>query len=249
MKPVRRQLKTTSIPALLACLGLLLTACTNPRPLKGGKALTTHGPSGSLQQTLAQGDNPAQPSRQDQQVIKTRTYTLPAGSRIEQPSSSTTPLLQHSNTPSISLTLGSPMPVTEREEVRATSELGASQKDTTRELGAKLANLRSITWIGVALFVLGLASLAWPPLKAIVGSVTTSAVITLGGLTLLILPTLVVGNELLILGGVALTAGAWFLAHRHGHLRGLLTSYANTPGAGPGPDTSDDNPKSSPIKN
>src|SRR5436190_23538523 len=28
-----------------------------------------------------------------------------------------------------------------------------------------------------------------------------------------------------ILGGVALAVGAWFLAHRHGHLRGMLSAY------------------------
>jgi hypothetical protein len=40
----------------------------------------------------------------------------------------------------------------------------------------------------------------------------------------MVLPTLVVGNELLILGGVALAVGAWFLAHRHGQLRGVVAA-------------------------
>jgi hypothetical protein len=38
----------------------------------------------------------------------------------------------------------------------------------------------------------------------------------------MILPSLVVGNEILILGGVALAVGGWFLAHRHGQLRGMV---------------------------
>jgi len=42
----------------------------------------------------------------------------------------------------------------------------------------------------------------------------------------MVLPTLIVGNELLILGGVALAVGAWFLAHRHGQLRGQLQSVS-----------------------
>jgi uncharacterized membrane protein YccC len=75
--------------------------------------------------------------------------------------------------------------------------------------------------------VFGLASLVWPPLKAIVGSVTTSAALVLGGLALMVLPSLIVGNELLILGVVALAVGGWFLAHRHGQLRGQVA--ANTP--------------------
>jgi hypothetical protein len=133
--------------------------------------------------------------------------------------------------------LSAPMPVTEREETRAKTELGAAQKDSAHEFRTKLSSLRGVTWVGVALFLMGLASLAWPPLKAIVGSVTTSASILLGGLALMILPTLVVGNELLILGTVTLVVAAWFLAHRHGQLRGLLSSNVIT-GSSPRPNSS-----------
>ena len=72
------------------------------------------------------------------------------------------------------------------------------------------------------MFVFGLGSLVWPPLKVVIGSVTTSAALMLGGVALMVLPSLVVGNELLMLGGVAVVAGGWFLAHRHGHLRGMI---------------------------
>ncbi len=33
-------------------------------------------------------------------------------------------------------------------------------------------------------------------------------------------------NELLILGGVAVAVGGWFLAHRHGQLRGMVAASA-----------------------
>jgi hypothetical protein len=36
-----------------------------------------------------------------------------------------------------------------------------------------------------------------------------------------------VGNELLILSGVALAVGAWFLAHRHGKLKGMVDANQN----------------------
>jgi len=120
------------------------------------------------------------------------------------------------------------MPVVEREETRARTELGAAQKDTARELGAKLSSLKGIVWVGVGMFVFGLASLVWPPLKLIIGSVTTSAALMLGGLALMVLPTMVAGNELLILGGVAVAVGGWFLAHRHGHLRGIVAASTGT---------------------
>jgi uncharacterized membrane protein YccC len=72
------------------------------------------------------------------------------------------------------------------------------------------------------MFVFGLASVFWAPLKAVIGSLTTSAAIVAGGLALMVLPTLVVGNELLILAGVAAAVGLWFLAHRHGRLQGFV---------------------------
>ena len=124
--------------------------------------------------------------------------------------------------------LAAPISVLEREESHATTELGAAQKDTTRELTAKLSSLKSIVWVGLGLFIFGLASIFWLPLKTIIGSLTTSVAITLGGIALIILPTLVVGNELLILGAVTMAVGAWFLAHRHDHLRGQLSTFTHT---------------------
>jgi hypothetical protein len=122
------------------------------------------------------------------------------------------------------------MPVVEREETRARTELGAAQKDTARELGAKLASLKGIVWVGVGLFVFGLASLVYPPLKVIFGSVTTSAALMIGGVALMILPSMIVGNELLILGVVGLGVGGWFLAHRHGELRGQVAQRLKAKG-------------------
>jgi hypothetical protein len=216
-------------------LALLATGCVGPRPLKGGRAGTTHKPAGVIEQTLVQGENPSQATRQDQETVKVRSYTVPAGSRVEQsplPAAVSVPhkpstlnaQLSTSHPPSTTFTLSSPMPVVEREETRARTELGAAQKDTARELGAKLSSLKGIVWVGIGLFVFGLSSLVYPPLKVVIGSVTTSAALMLGGVALMVLPSLVVGNELLILGGVGLAAGAWFLAHRHGELRGMVAA-------------------------
>jgi hypothetical protein len=123
--------------------------------------------------------------------------------------------------------VSAPMPVQEREETRARTELGAAQKDTAREVGAKLASLKGVVWVGLGLFLFGLASLFYPPLKLIIGSVTTGAAMVLGGVALMVLPSLIVGNELLILGAVGLAVGGWFLAHRHGQLRGAVESSKN----------------------
>lgn len=206
---------------LWLCLSLLVVGCNSPAPLKGGKAMTVSKPAQGIEQTVVQSENPASVSRQDQEVVRVKSYTVPAGSRLEE-----TKIVAADAGPPVTnvhaVVVSAPMPVVEREETRAKTELGAAQKDTARELGAKLASLKGIVWLGVAMFVFGLASIFYPPLKALIGSVTTSAAITIGGLALMTLPTLIVGNELLILGGVALAVGGWFLAHRHGRLRGFV---------------------------
>ncbi|MCW5552175.1 MAG: hypothetical protein KIS67_08400 [Verrucomicrobiae bacterium] len=196
--------------AVMASVGLLC-GCAGTAPLKGGKATTLSKPTQGIEQTVVQSDNPAAVSRQDQETVRTRSYTVPTGSRLESGTSN-----------AAAVVVSAPMPVVEREETRAKTELGAAQKDTARELGAKLASLKGIVWVGVAMFVFGLASIFYPPLKLLIGSVTTSAAIAVGGLALMILPTLVVGNELLILSGVGVAVGGWFLAHRHGRLQGFV---------------------------
>jgi hypothetical protein len=204
----------------LMVVTLTLAGCMTP-PLKGGKATTSSRAAGGVEQTVVQSDNPAQVSRQDQETVRTRAYTVPAGSQlyVRGPQNGD----DTGVTSNISVVVVSaPMPVLESEETRAKTELGAAQKDTARELGAKLASLKGIVWVGVVMFGFGLASIFYPPLKLIVGSVTTSAAICVGGLALMVLPTLVVGNELLILGGVGVAVGGWFLAHRHGRLQGFV---------------------------
>jgi hypothetical protein len=204
---------------LILCL-LALPGCSMA-PLKGGKASTVSKNTQGIEQTVVQSDNPAATSKQDQETVRTKSYTVPAGSRLVE-----TRIVSDSGgapvTNASALLISAPMAVVEHEETRAKTELGAAQKDTARELSAKLASLKGIIWVGVAMFLFGLASLFYPPLKLIVGSVTTSVAILVGGIALMVLPSLIVGNELLILAGVAAAVGLWFLAHRHGQLRGLV---------------------------
>ena len=204
---------------IILIISLLALAGCSLGPLKGGKATT----AGNIVQSVTQGDNPAAVSKQDQETVRTKSYTVPAGSRMVEThvtANSAGALVTNAS----SLLISAPMPVVEHDETRASSELGAAQKDTARELSAKLASLKGIVWVGVAVFLFGLASWFYPPLRVIVGSVTTSAAITAGGIALMILPTMIVGNELLILGGVAVGVGGWFLAHRHGKLSGQVAS-------------------------
>ncbi|MGO8927573.1 MAG: hypothetical protein ACLQU3_11865 [Limisphaerales bacterium] len=263
-RAVRRPAAVGYLDSLLCAglaLGLLATGCAGPRPLKGGRAVITHKPTGGVEQTLVQSENPAQATKQDQESVKVRSYTVPAGSRMEQsqmwegerprepklpksaaeirargdarPPDRQQPSTLNPQPSSPAFILSAPMPVVEREETHVRTELGAAQKDTARELGARLSSLKGIVWVGVGLFVFGLASLVWPPLNVVIGSVTTSAALMLGGVALMVLPSLIAGNELLILGVVGLVVGGWFLAHRHGQLRGLAAAgSANGEGGG-----------------
>lgn len=98
---------------------------------------------------------------------------------------------------------------------RVSTTIGAAQKDTARELGAKLSSLKGVVWVGVLVFLFGAASAFWPPLKAIVGSITTSAIACASGLALIVLPSMIVGNEVLILSIGIGAVGLYWFAHRH----------------------------------
>lgn len=100
---------------------------------------------------------------------------------------------------------------TEKNEI----SIGAAQKDLGREVSAKLASLRWITWLGALVFLFGVASAFYPPLKLIVGSVTTSAACAAAGAALIILPVVIVGHELLIVAIALGAAGIWWLSHHH----------------------------------
>lgn len=105
---------------------------------------------------------------------------------------------------------------------RITTKIGAAQKDVAREVAAKLSSLKWVTWVGVVVFLFGAASAFWPPLKLIVGSMTTSAVACVAGLALIILPVVVVGNELLIFGVSLGAVVLYWFAHRHSGIHSEL---------------------------
>jgi hypothetical protein len=105
---------------------------------------------------------------------------------------------------------------------RIKTRIGGAQKDIVGESMAKLRSLRPVMFLGVAVFLFGVASAFWPLLKVVVGSLTTSAAIAAAGLALIVLPTVIVGNEILIIVGTLGIAVAYWFAHRHGELRGAV---------------------------
>jgi hypothetical protein len=203
----------------------LLAGCASMRPLKPGVAkMASSAPISGAQfaSELKQPENPSQGAAQNFERTTESTLPLPAGSKVHE--TVTTRNKEKPEAPPVvterTITLAQPSVQTTRVVEKAGTTIGAAQKDTARELSAKLSSLKGIVWVGLLLFVFGIGTLVYPPLRALVGSVTTSVALIAGGLALMILPTLVVGNELLILGAVGLAVGNWFLGHRHGELKG-----------------------------
>jgi len=222
-KPIaRRHFPWISLRA--ACwllLPSLLCSCTSTRPLRPGAAtIKSIVPLTGAQfaSELKQPENPAQSAAQNFERCIETELPLPAGTQVRE-----TVVTRDQKRPDSSaivqektIMLAQPSIQKTRTTEKAGTSIGAAQKDTARELGAKLSSLKGIVWGGVLMFTFGLATLVYPPLRAIIGSVTTSVGIMAGGVALMVLPTLVAGNELLILGAVAAAVGVWFLAHRHG---------------------------------
>jgi hypothetical protein len=215
---------------------LALAGCTMTKPLKPGKARIQSGGGtnglGGFVSEIKQPENPAQSATQNFERTTETELPLASGTKVTETVAAPDPAGRPVVTEK---TIVLAQPTVQRTKVteKAGTVLGAAQKDTAREVGAKLASLKGVVWIGVGLFVFGLVSLFYPPLKAIIGSVTTSLAILAGGIALIILPSLIVGNELLILGGVAVAVGGWFLAHRHGQLRGQVDASKDTSSAAP----------------
>jgi uncharacterized membrane protein len=209
---------------------VLLSGCTMVRPLKPGTARIQSGISTNGLRTfvseMKQPENPAQSASQNYERTTESELPLAAGTQITErtitPDDYGTEVINEKT-----ITTAAATSQKTRVTERAGTMIGAAQKDTAREIGAKLASLKGVVWVGVLMFVFGLASLFYPPLKLIIGSLTTSIAITAGGIALMILPSLIAGNELLILGGVAAAVGVWFFAHRHGKLQGLVDANRN----------------------
>jgi hypothetical protein len=208
---------------LFCAVALCCSGCVM-RPLRPGTATIKSGAANSGAQfasELKQPENPAQAAAQNFERTTETTVQERTVSRDEKKPDAPPVVVEKT------IVLSAPAVQTTRTVEKAGTTIGAAQKDTARELGAKLASLKGIVWIGVLMFLFGIATLAYPPLRVIIGSVTTSVATIVGGIALMVLPTLVVGNELLILGGVAVAVGGWFLAHRHGQLKGFVDANKN----------------------
>lgn len=197
---------------------VVLIGCGCSDRIRGGSVFHT-SPTGSTTR-LQQSQDPQAPSTIDNSSERTMTFTLPAGSKIalqNDPTGTMQTSAMASNSGAFfqtTVSSNTPVMVTMKDSLKTSN--GAAQKNVIGEMKAKLKSMGIVMWVGIGLFIFGIATFAYPPLRAVIGSMTTSVWITVGGLALIILPVLIVGNEMLILCGVAAAVAIWFLAHRHG---------------------------------
>lgn len=201
---------------VLASLCLALGGCSMPLPQKGGSAEVT-----TRKAVIQQGENPAEVSRQEHNRAFERSYIVPVGSEIV----SWTVALPEvpgevPQTNFLSVRAAEPIVVTEKEVTGGKTELGASWKDTARELGAKLSAMRPVQWAGIALCVGSVAAFyfGWPSLGFLAIAV---------GLGMIVAAAVIPGRETLILfvGGIGLALIA--LAVVYAYSKGKLDANKN----------------------
>lgn len=165
---------------------------------------------------LTQPQNPKGSSTIDTESVKSVEFVLPAGSQIEQ----VDPVTSHP----ITVTVSSNTPVRITSSEKVDGRVGGADMS----IGKMVAKLKSVKWIqgvGILVFLLGVVTFAWPPARAVVGSVTTSVIIAGAGLALVVLPIVIVGNEVLILGGCLGAALIYFFIHRYGKKSGEVEVF------------------------
>lgn len=216
-----RNTARTIRPSLSAGL-LLLSACGAVRPQSGGGSATTLGGAARpTTVTTAAPQNPQTPTTTT--VEKTTVREILPLTNFERPMSNAelrTPSPEHetrspesSSTAAAQSAFRTPPSAILRETTteRATTSTGIAQKDTARDLSVRLANLRGVLWVGLAL-LLGGPVVGWR-----LGWFTNGCIAGAVGLLLVILSAVLPGNEAWLgLAGlllIPLVAYVYYRAH------------------------------------
>lgn len=188
---------------ILAATVMLMTSCTAPN-VKPGRVDTELA-------TQVQPENPKDKTQLATERTVEKSFTLPPASVVREINPQTGETTEFVNSES--------MPVLLRIYEKVDSSLGAADMSIAK-IAAKLKSMKWVQVVGVFIFLFGAASLVYPPLRAIVASATTSLMISAAGIGLIVLPIVVVGNEVLILAGCVGVAGAYLFIHRYGRKDG-----------------------------
>lgn len=200
---------------VLLLVVLIATGCSQARIKPGHSSASVPGAIAESVQPQDPKDGMTQHVQSDSQEDR----IIPAGSILEISTGSN--CVQR-------ITLSSPMPINSHVIKTVDTKVGAAQKNSFQEIAAKMASMRWLQWIGLLVAGFGIASLAYPPLRLLINSATLSVWCIAAGAAMVFLPLLIVGHELLILGVAGGVVALWFLAHRHGSLKGELTVMRST---------------------
>lgn len=215
-----RVLRVSVIAAFAVLLLISMFGCATTKPQQGGTSTTTLG--GANAPTIVTNkapENPQTPSTTTVEKTTTREFaptiseaqpaaaahtvkTNPVPDRKDGSAPTAPALPNPSNAPLV------------REIVteRATTTTGSAQKDTVRDLGARLANMRGVLWVGVLLMIGG-PLVGWK-----LGWFTNGCIAGAVGLLLVILSTVIPGHEAWFgLGGLLLIPLVAFVYYRAHH--------------------------------
>lgn len=166
---------------------------------------------GPFTSSVHQSENPAVETVQT--IERTTEIAYPPPAVPAEPSSQSAALPAGGGTIPPAPSAGVVTRTTERIE----TSIGAAQRDTAREISAKLGAVRWVQILG-ALMILGGISTFHPAVKLFVQSKTVTAGLFAAGAGLIFLPFVIVGNELalsMIGGGVILAGLVYFLGQRN----------------------------------
>lgn len=207
--------------ASLCLFAAILGGCGIVRPQRGGtQTATLGGTAGPTIVSTTAPENPKTPSSTTVEKSTTREFVAAQPAAVAAGVQKSSGLLTRPDgaakapaLPPFNSQLSTLNPQLVRETVteRATTELGTAQKDTAREVAARLGNMRGVMWVGVALLLIG------PVVGWRLGWFTNGCIAGAVGLLLIILAQVVPGNEAWFgLGGlllIPLVAYVWYQGH------------------------------------
>lgn len=170
----------------------LLSGCASFKPLKGGGASSHVGAGTSVETT--QPDNPA--GKAEQTASREEVREIP----VSMPAAQVTEVKAPDGT--VTVTRVEYVSAVSKEEIRqgTTATVGPAQKDTARELAAKLASMRPIQFVGIACLLFAAAGLFYAPLRVVLGGGKQFPIaVGMLGAGLVLVPQLIAGNETVIL--------------------------------------------------